>query len=56
MYITGIINYLIWPAFILVAWLIIWAALRYYDRKFPVNNHSLNEVSGKNDEASDAAM
>jgi hypothetical protein len=35
MYITGILQYLIWPAFIIVSWFIIKAGLDYYEKKFP---------------------
>ncbi len=35
MYVTGIIYYLIWPAFIVASWFIIKAALKYYEKKFP---------------------
>jgi hypothetical protein len=54
MYISGIIQYLIWPLFIFVAWLIIRAALRYYETRFPENNQSGEEAAGKNDEIADA--
>jgi len=36
MYITGILQYLIWPVFIIVSWLIIKAGLAYYEKKYPV--------------------
>jgi len=36
MYITAIFQYLIWPVFIIVSWLIIKTALSYYEKKFPV--------------------
>jgi len=36
MYITGILQYLIWPAFIILCWYIIRAALASYEKKFPV--------------------
>ena len=35
MYIIGILEYLIWPAFILIAWFAVKLALSAYDRKFP---------------------
>jgi hypothetical protein len=35
MYITGILQYLIWPAFIFAAWYIIKAGVEYYEKKFP---------------------
>jgi hypothetical protein len=36
MYINGIIQYLIWPVFIIVCWFIIKAGLKIYEKKFPV--------------------
>jgi len=38
MYLSGILNYLIWPAFIIVSWLAIKAGLKYYEKKFPPEN------------------
>lgn len=38
MYITGILQYLIWPVFIVVSWFIIKAALALYEKKFHVDN------------------
>jgi len=35
MYISGLIQYLIWPAFIIASWLIINAGLKIYEKKFP---------------------
>jgi hypothetical protein len=35
MYITGILEYLIWPAFILIAWFAVRFALSAYEKKFP---------------------
>jgi hypothetical protein len=35
MYITGILQYLIWPAFILLSWFAIRLALNIYEKKFP---------------------
>ena len=35
MYISGILQYLIWPAFILICWLVIKYALSAYEKKFP---------------------
>jgi hypothetical protein len=34
MYIGEILEYLIWPAFILVSWFVIWFALSAYEKKF----------------------
>jgi hypothetical protein len=38
MYISGILQYLIWPIFIIVTWFIIKAGLAYYEKKFPVTD------------------
>ncbi|MBS1231372.1 MAG: hypothetical protein H6R35_210 [Bacteroidetes bacterium] len=38
MYIKGIIDYLIWPAFIIVCWFIIKAGLTYYEKRFPAKD------------------
>lgn len=35
MYITEILEYLIWPAFIVLCWFAIKFALSYYESKFP---------------------
>jgi hypothetical protein len=35
MYITGILQYLIWPAFILLSWFAVRLALNLYEKKFP---------------------
>jgi len=35
MYIAAILQYLIWPVFILVSWFVIDLALRLYEKKFP---------------------
>ncbi|HPA86959.1 MAG TPA: hypothetical protein PK106_04135 [Bacteroidales bacterium] len=37
MYLSGIIHYLIWPAFIIASWYIIKAALKVYEKKFPAD-------------------
>jgi len=34
MYISGMLQYLIWPVFIIVSWLIIKAGLSYYEKRF----------------------
>jgi len=34
MYISQILQYLIWPAFILLSWLVIKFALSVYEKKF----------------------
>jgi hypothetical protein len=38
MYLSGILNYLIWPAFIIVSWFIIKAGLKLYEKKFPATD------------------
>lgn len=35
MYIDGILQYLIWPAFIIVSWYAVKLALNLYEKKFP---------------------
>jgi hypothetical protein len=35
MYITEILEYLIWPAFILLSWFTVKYALAFYEKKFP---------------------
>ncbi|HUX97453.1 MAG TPA: hypothetical protein VMV47_17090 [Bacteroidales bacterium] len=35
MYITEILEYLIWPAFIVISWFTIKYALSVYDKKYP---------------------
>ncbi len=35
MYISAIIEYLIWPAFIIISWVVIKYALSAYEKKFP---------------------
>jgi hypothetical protein len=35
MYIKEILQYLLWPAFILVAWISVKIALSAYEKKFP---------------------
>jgi hypothetical protein len=35
MYTSGILYYLLWPAFIAVCWFVIRAAQKYYEKKFP---------------------
>jgi hypothetical protein len=35
MYLTEILQYLIWPAFILAAWISVKFALSAYEKKFP---------------------
>lgn len=35
MYLSGILQYLLWPAFILLSWFAIKLALNLYEKKFP---------------------
>jgi hypothetical protein len=35
MYISEILEYLIWPAFILLSWFLVKYALSVYEKKFP---------------------
>lgn len=35
MYITGILMYLVWPAFIFISWYAVRFALDQYEKKFP---------------------
>jgi len=35
MYINEILQYLIWPGFIIISWLSVKYALSYYEKKFP---------------------
>jgi len=37
MYITELLEYLIWPAFIFLSWITVKFALSVYDKKFPEN-------------------
>ena len=43
MYISGLIQYLIWPVFIIVSWFAIKTGLKFYERRFP----SQEDVSGR---------
>jgi len=48
MYINEIIQYLIWPAFILICWFVIKFALSAYEKKFPEMEESVgNKADGK---------
>jgi uncharacterized membrane protein YGL010W len=38
MYIPQILQYLIWPAFIIISWVVIKIGLSYYEKKFPAEN------------------
>jgi hypothetical protein len=40
MYITQILQYLIWPAFILLSWVIVDYALSAYEKNFPQKEES----------------
>lgn len=47
MYLKQLLIYLLWPAFIIVSWFIIKAALILYERKFPPVNDQDSEPAGK---------
>lgn len=38
MYISEILQYLIWPAFIIISWFIIKTGLKLYEKRFPVKD------------------
>jgi hypothetical protein len=38
MYTTAILKYLLWPAFTIVCWFIIKAAISVYEKKFPAGD------------------
>ena len=42
MYTGEIIQYFIWPVFIVVNWFIIKAALKYYEKRFSVKDDEKN--------------
>jgi hypothetical protein len=42
MYIGAILEYLIWPGFIFVSWLVIKFSLAAYEKKFPVKEESVD--------------
>ena len=35
MYISGILEYMIWPVFILISWIAVRVVLSAYEKKFP---------------------
>ncbi len=35
MYLSELLYYFLWPAFIIVTWFIIKAGLNYYEKRFP---------------------
>jgi hypothetical protein len=37
MYITEFLEYLIWPAFIILSWIMVKFTLSMYEKKFPEN-------------------
>lgn len=41
MYIKEILEYLVWPAFILISWQIIKFSLAAYEKKFPPNEETV---------------
>lgn len=55
MYISELIQYLLWPAFIIVAWFIIKASLLWYEKKFPAVGHPAETDGQKSSEISDTS-
>ncbi len=55
MYIPALIQYLLWPAFIIAAWFIIKASLSYYEKKFPSGNQPAETAEGKSPETNEAS-
>lgn len=52
MYTSEIIQYLIWPVFIIISWFAIKTGLKLYERKFPANEDvSGREAHGKSEES-----
>jgi hypothetical protein len=47
MYISQILEYLIWPGFILIAWLTVKVALTAYEKKFQGKDQAFSEEQGK---------
>jgi len=47
MYISQILEYLIWPGFIFIAWLIVKVALTAYEKKFQEKEEVFSEEQGK---------
>mgnify|MGYP007023415666 FL=1 len=47
MYLNQLMIYLLWPAFILVAWFIIRAAVVLYERKFPPVKEQASEPANE---------
>jgi hypothetical protein len=45
MYLTGILQYLIWPCFIVLNWFIIKYAIEAYEKKFPKKDET-EEIAG----------
>lgn len=43
MYITEILEYLIWPAFIVLSWFLVKYALYVYDKKYPGQGQNESE-------------
>jgi hypothetical protein len=53
MYISGILQYLLWPAFIIAAWFIIKAALSFYENKFPTGDKATGLTGQKSRETNE---
>ena len=43
MYLNAILQYLIWPALIIMSWFVIKYALAFYEKKFPDNPEKTKE-------------
>jgi hypothetical protein len=48
MYINQILQYLLWPAFIIICWFAVSIALKAYEKKFPAGGGQI-ENSGKDE-------
>jgi hypothetical protein len=42
MYITQILQYLLWPIIIIISWIAVWYAVKYFEKKSP------DKTPGKN--------
>jgi hypothetical protein len=48
MYINQILQYLLWPAFIIICWFVVKKTLTAYEKKFPVSKR-INTSAGKDE-------
>jgi hypothetical protein len=51
MYISEILEYLLWPAFIILSWFVIKYALSVYESKFSEKEQPVNQKSNDSAEA-----